>query len=311
MNYRKLEKNGQKVSEIGFGTWGLGGNAYGEISEDEAVGLLEAAFERGVTFFDTSNIYGMGRSETLLGKAFSKNRDQVVFSSKVGMIDESGKQDFQVTSLQKSFSESLSRLNTDYIDVLFLHGPKIEDLKNEKCLDFLNELKSKKRIHSVGVSVNAPQDIIKIAEKFPSIDIVQLNLSLSDQRAVEYSVLDFCESNKIAVVARTPLGFGFLSDKKVELMNTNDHRNRFKSETIEKWKKASVLFQDFFKKQQDLKQYSFVQIALGFCLSHKAIVSVIPGIMNHEQLEENVKSKSIFSKQQLETIFKIYKEAGL
>ena len=311
MKYRKLEKTSQKFSEIGFGTWGLGGNAYGEISEFEAIELLRFALGQGVTFFDTSNIYGMGRAEEFLGKAFHRNRNQVVYSSKVGMLDETGKQNFQISSLRKSFEESLKRLNTDYLDVLFLHGPKLEDLARENCISFLENLKNEKLIKAIGVSVNSPQDILKIADEFSSIDIVQMNLSLSDQRAIEYCVLDFCKKNKIGVVARTPLGFGFLSDKKVEVLNKNDHRNRFKSETIDKWKTASKMFQEYFKENESICKKTFVQIALGFCLSHDAVVSVIPGIMNQEQLSEDVLSEKIFDKKQLEDIFAIYKRAGL
>ncbi|MBL8994826.1 MAG: aldo/keto reductase, partial [Spirochaetia bacterium] len=106
MNYRPLGNTGIQVSEIGFGTWGLGGDkggavAYGPAQDEDSKKALRRAFERGVTFYDTAALYGFGHSETLLGEVFEHSRAEVVIASKVGFLDFVGTQDFSPEHLRK------------------------------------------------------------------------------------------------------------------------------------------------------------------------------------------------------------------
>ena len=111
MKYRILGKTGMSVSEIGFGTWGLGGDAYGPVDDKEASEALRLAFEKGVNFFDTSDLYGAGKSEEILGKTFKKIRDQVIIATKGGMLPHTGlsmPQDFTEQHLRQALENSLS-----------------------------------------------------------------------------------------------------------------------------------------------------------------------------------------------------------
>ncbi|MCX7885937.1 MAG: aldo/keto reductase, partial [Verrucomicrobiae bacterium] len=116
MNMRPLGHTGLIVSEIGFGTWGIGGDAYGPTDDEESRRALERAFERGICYYDTADLYGDGHSETLLGEVFERRRDRVVIATKAGFVDRSGRQDFSPSHLRRALAGSLQRLRSDYVD---------------------------------------------------------------------------------------------------------------------------------------------------------------------------------------------------
>ena len=143
MKYRELGRSGLKVSELGFGTWGIGGNqngaiGYGPTDDDESIAALETAFDQGINFFDTSDLYGFGKSESLLGKAFSHRRDRVIIASKFGFKNFDGNQDFSPGYMRKALESSLQRLNSSYIDLYQLHSPPTAIVENSDLI--INEL---------------------------------------------------------------------------------------------------------------------------------------------------------------------------
>ena len=126
MKHNKLGKTNIYISEIGFGSWGIGGltpgnSSYGKTDDKVSSRSLLSAFEHGINFYDTSNIYGEGNSEVLLGKTFNKVRDKVIIATKCGMVNSTGLQDFTINELDKSVNASLKRLQSDYIDLIQLH----------------------------------------------------------------------------------------------------------------------------------------------------------------------------------------------
>ena len=131
MKYRNFGSTGLKVSEIGFGGWGIGGNnnnakAYGPTNNQESILALKTAFDKGINFFDTSPLYGFGQSEILIGQTFKSNRDKVIIVTKVGYTDYLGNQNFSTKYIKKSLEDSLKRLETDYVDIFQLHDLPIE-----------------------------------------------------------------------------------------------------------------------------------------------------------------------------------------
>ena len=139
MQYRPLGDSGILVSEIGFGAWGIGGLvrdsiAYGPTDDAMSQRAVQAAFDAGVTFYDTAALYGYGHSEELLGRTLHSVRDRVVFSTKAGYVDFSGKQDFSPHGLRSSLEDSLHRLKTEYIDVFQLHDPPIALLEQDDAI---------------------------------------------------------------------------------------------------------------------------------------------------------------------------------
>lgn len=128
MRYRRLGRSGLLVSEVGFGTWGLGGTSYGPVDDEESRRALELAFDRGVTFYDTSDLYGDGHSEEVLGQVFADRRGQVQIATKVGTLPHSGfymPQDFSAARIVAGVEASLRRLRTDYLDLYQLHSPQM------------------------------------------------------------------------------------------------------------------------------------------------------------------------------------------
>ena len=164
MRYRILGSSGIRVSEIGFGTWGLGGAAqgavaYGATRDEESIAAVRAACERGVNFFDTSDFYGFGHSEEVLGKALRGMRAQVVIATKAGLLDASGAQDFSPAHLRRALEASLERLGTDYVDLFQLHGPPIDLLvRQPEIMGCLEDLRRAGKLRAFGASVRSPDE---------------------------------------------------------------------------------------------------------------------------------------------------------
>ena len=137
MKYRKLGRTNLSCSVIGFGSWGLGGVAYGPISYKTSKKILDKSYERGLNFYDTSDLYGHGedgRSEKILGSVFERKRDKVIFATKFGLLPHDGwfmPERYSLSYLDSALEKSLTRLKTDYIDLIQLHSPSIKTLKNK------------------------------------------------------------------------------------------------------------------------------------------------------------------------------------
>jgi aryl-alcohol dehydrogenase-like predicted oxidoreductase len=291
MRYRTLGSTGIRVSEIGFGTWGIGGNAggavaYGPTDDRESRRAILAALDRGVNFFDTADFYGFGHSESVLGDALRGVRDRVVIASKAGMVDLHGAQDFSAGYLRQSLERSLSRLGTDYVDLYQLHSPPIETLRrNEGTLETLVRLQRDGKIRAFGISARSPEDALVAIREF-RFESVQVNFNLVDQRAAENGLFDLCRQDNVGVIVRTPLCFGFLTGK-VDAesgFDSSDHRLRWSVEQRRRWADSVRAFVSALGQR---RSQTPAQIALRFCLSFGAVSSVIPGMLTVGEVEEN------------------------
>src|SRR6266404_5457544 len=130
MNHRKLGKTGVEISEVGFGTWQLGGISWVAPKDQECISLLRRAFDSGINLFDVSPSYGNGRSETLVAGAVGNHRNEIFISGKVGVLEDGTYHGFwSERQLLESVEQSLQRLKTDYVDFLALHAPPMDVLK--------------------------------------------------------------------------------------------------------------------------------------------------------------------------------------
>jgi len=297
MRYRTLGTTGIRVSEIGFGAWGLGGNskgaiAYGPTDDEASARALRTAFESGINFFDTADFYGFGHSEAVLGNALRDVRPNVVIATKAGMLSASGAQDFSSKHLSRSLEQSLSRLGTDYVDLFQLHSPPIELLiRDSRCVETLERFRREGRIRSYGISARSPDDAL-IAVRDLGFRCVQVNFNLLDQRAMENGLFEVCERTGAGVIARTPLCFGFLTGQYAAAaeFDPSDHRSRWSLEQRERWANALGLFLDKIKNR--LEQTP-AQFALRYCLSFTAISTVIPGMITEAHVKENALASSL------------------
>jgi aryl-alcohol dehydrogenase-like predicted oxidoreductase len=289
MRKRKLGKSGFFVSEIGFGTWGIGGfvagASYGATDDRQSRAALVQARDCGINFFDTADAYGDGHAETLLGETFGAS-DAVRIATKAGHPRFGGPQDFSPAHLRRSVEGSLQRLRRGTIDLLQLHNPPLDLLHAEpEILATLEALKAEGKIAAWGLSLKTPAEALAAIEAFAPV-CVQANFNLADQRALEIGLLDRALAADVGVIARTPLAFGFLSGKLAAdaVFPEGDHRRNWPPERIRQWADAGrSLAGDIAAKAG----HTLAQTALRFCLSHPAISVAIPGMLAPAEVREN------------------------
>ena len=295
LKYRRLGKSDIKVSEIGFGAWTIGLDWWGKkIEDDEAIRMLKRAFDRGINFFDTGDMYGKGKSEKLIGIAFNGMRNEIVYSSKWGYdmynAEQIGHselpQKHNSEYLQYALDKSLERLQTDYIDVYSLHNPKMQAITNSELFDALDNLVTSGKIRSHGVALGPAigwKDEGLHAIKEHNITCLQSVYNILEQDPGN-DLLKAGEEKDVGIMARVPDASGILTGKVNEntTFNKNDHRSVRKKEWItEALKKVENM-----KAIADKKGWNITELAIKFILSHKAISVVLPTMISIEEIDK-------------------------
>ena len=296
MNYRMLGNTGLKLSEIGFGTWGIGGDrggavAYGATDDNTSMAALGKAFEEGINFYDTSNLYGHGHAEGLLKTFLANKRSDCVISTKAGFTGNGMEQDFRCNYLLDALDKSLDRMGTDYVDIFMLHSPAVEELpKLDATVSALEKLVESGKVKAWGISTKTPQDAMIALQEYP-VCCFQVNFSLVDLRAKECGLLDKAREMNIGLIARTPLAFGFLTGNVSPTMTftEHDHRARFAVEKRVDWANAVNRYQQCFEGLEATNS----QKALLFCLSYREITTTIPGMLTAEHVFENTRAAEL------------------
>lgn len=291
MKQRPLGNTGLIVSEIGFGAWGIGGRtigatSYGATDDARSKAALERALERGITFFDTSNVYGDGHSEELLGEVFLRRRALVVIATKAGFDTWDRPPDFSPDHLRRSLEASLRRLRSDYVDLLQLHNPSLDLLRaRPETVGLLERLKAEGKIRAFGFSLKSPDQGILAIKEF-SVPVVQVNVNLLDVRAQTGGLTEAVERAGAGIIARTPLCFGFLSGKVTteSRFPEGDHRAAWPRAQIARWVDGADLI---FRSISSPAGQSRSQMALRYCLGVPGVATVIPGILGPDEVDEN------------------------
>ena len=315
MQYRELGQTGIQVSEIGFGAWGIGGltagaTSYGAVADTVAIEALEFAVDQGVNFFDTSNVYGAGHSEELLGKALSNKRHKLIISSKMGLLDYHQKLEWSEQAMRSSLEGSLRRLKTDYLDVLHLHMVDLDDLANDpSIMATLKTFQQEGKVRALAISLKSPEDALKsiVINNFKAI---QVNFSLLDMRIVTNGVVVTKQERPLGIIARTPLNFGFLANnyRNGIKFNKADHRSRWPMSQTQAWiNGANELLTVLGIENLDDCQ-ARVNLALKFCLSYQAVSTVLPGMLSKSEVEMNLRAidTPFFSDETLFAVAKAY-----
>src|SRR5712692_8761868 len=222
MQYRELGRTGIRVSVIGFGAWAIGGPAeasgtplgWGRTSDDESLAAIRRARDLGITFFDTADSYGFGRSESLLGIVLSRIRQDVIIATKVGVVRTSTgelKKDFSRQHIFHAVDGSLKRLRTDYIDLYQVHNPTIDELKLEDIQDAMERLQDAGKIRFWGVSVSTPEEGIEIMQRGWA-HALQVLYNIFNQ-APGRVLFPLAKEKGYGIVARVPLASGLLTGK--------------------------------------------------------------------------------------------------
>jgi len=297
MNKRALGKSGLEVSSIGYGAMGLS-HGYGPATDkQQAMALVRAAFERGVTFFDTAQIYGPFTNEEVVGEALAPFRDDVVIATKFGFAFDSGGKptgalDSRPESIRRTTEGSLNRLGVERIDLLYQHrvdpNVAIEDVAGT-----VKALIAEGKVRHFGLS-EAGVETIRRAHAVQPVAAVQSEYSLW-WREPEEAVLRVCEELGIGFVPFSPLGKGFLTGKITDStkFEAGDLRGttfpRFTPDNI----RANQAFVEFVKQVAARKQCTPAQIALAWVLAQKPWIVPIPGTTRLHRLEENLAAVNV------------------
>jgi aryl-alcohol dehydrogenase-like predicted oxidoreductase len=292
MRYHPLGRSGLKISEIGFGAWGIGGaslgaTSYGQTDDQMSIAALQRARQSGINFFDTSNVYGNGHSEALIGQAFADCRDEVVIATKAGFVDYQQQPNYRAATIERSIEGSLARLRTSRIDLLQLHNATAGILRElPDTLDLLKRLQQEGTVTVIGVSVKSPEDALELLDLFP-FEAVQANFNMMDIRALDCGILDQLAAQKVAFIARTPLAFGFLTGalSGEEEFPPDDHRSRWPREQLRLWAKGG---RDLYRCCAESASATPAAVALRFCLSYPAVTTTIPGILTPKEVDLNI-----------------------
>jgi aryl-alcohol dehydrogenase-like predicted oxidoreductase len=288
MQKRELGRSGLEVSEIGLGCMGLS-YGYGPATDrQEAIGLIRAAFERGVTFFDTAEAYGQGANEALLGEAIEPFRDEVVIATKFGFRH--GKPDAGLDSrperIRQVVEQSLKKLRTDRIDLFYQHRVD-PNVAMEDVAGTARDLVAEGKVEHFGLS-EAGAESIRRAHAVQAVAALQSEYSLW-WREPEQEILPLCEELGIGFVPFSPLGKGFLTGKidATATFGESDFRSvvpRFAPDAI----RANMVLVDRVKALAERRDVTPAQIALAWLLAQKSWIVPIPGTTKLNRLEENI-----------------------
>ena len=295
MKYRTLGKSGIKVSEIGFGAWTIALDWWGKkIDDDEAIRMLKRAYDLGINFYETADIYGKGKSEKLIAQVFKDMRNEVIYSTKWGYDMYSAKQVGHSELPQKhnqeflefALSQSLGRLQTDYIDIYSLHNPKMDAIRNDKLFTALDDLAKKGAIKCHGVALGPAigwknEGLEAIAKR--NISCLQTVYNILEQDPAR-EFMRAAERHNIGITVRVPDASGVLTGK-VNIntqFDKNDHRSFRKQEFIvESMQKIENM-----KPIASSKGWSITELAIKFVLSQKRVSVVLPTMVSVEEIEE-------------------------
>ena len=293
MHYREFAASGRKVSEIGLGTWQLGGTEWGEVSDEQALGCLRAAAEAGVTFLDTADIYGLGRSETLIGRFLANrpDRGQFFIATKLGRHPRPGwPQNFARDVVFQHTEDSLRRLGVEALDLTQTHCIPTDSLRQYGVFDCLRQLQRQGKIKAFGASVESVDEALWCLEQ-EGLASLQIIFNIFRQKPIE-TIFRIAQQRRVALIVRLPLASGLLSGQmtKDTAFAAKDHRafnrdgERFNvGETF-----AGLPFEKGVELTNALKPLvpdgtTMAQFALRWCLDFEAVTTVIPGAKRAEQ----------------------------
>jgi len=305
---RKLGRSGPEVSAIGFGCMGLNHHRGPALRKEDAIALLRAGFDRGVTFFDTAEIYGPFTNEEIVGDALAPVRDNVVIATKFGFRDGRPNTglDSRPQSIRRMVEAALLRLKTDRIDILYQH--RIDpDVPMADVAGAVRDLIGEGKVLHFGLS-EADDQSIRLAHAVQPLAALQSEYSLW-WRQPEASVLSTVEELGIGFVSYSPLGRGFLSGtmgQNTSFEAANDQRKTNPYLAPEN-RAANQPIIDAIQSVAKEKKSTAAQIAIAWLLARKPWIVPIPGTTKVNRLEENIAAAAIeFSEEEMDKIDEVF-----
>lgn len=307
MKYVKMGDTGIEVSQIGLGTWAIGGGPAwnGDLAVQQCVDTITKAVEVGVNFIDTAPGYNFGNSEVMVGKALEQlDRKDVVVQTKFGLVWEREGTPFNKVgdvqlyknlspeSIREEIDASLKRLGTDYVDVYMSHWQSVEPYFTpiSETMEVLMDLKKQGKIHAIGAA-NVTPDHIRQYLECGELDIVQAKYNLLD-RAIEDDLFPLCKENGIVLQCYSPLEQGLLTGTIArDYVPTGARANKkwFQKGNIER----VVDMLDTFKPLCEKYNCTIPTLCLAWILAQGENITILSGATTPEQVEENIKAANI------------------
>jgi aryl-alcohol dehydrogenase-like predicted oxidoreductase len=300
MKYRSLGDTGMSVSEIGFGGWAIGAD-WGRVTETDSMAALKTAVELGVTFFDTADAYGGGRSEKLLARLKKETGAPIVIATKAGRrLQPHTAAGYTAENIRGFVEDSLRNLETEALDLLQLHCPPTEVYYRPELFAALDRMVEDGKLRNYGVSVEKVEEAIKAIE-YPGVKTVQIIFNIFRQRPAEM-FFKLARERKVGIIVRVPLASGLLTGKldSKSAFAADDHRsyNR-QGEAFDRGETfAGVDYESGLEAVEALKALlppglTLAQLALRWILDFPAVACTIPGAKRPAQVLDNTAASAL------------------
>lgn len=314
MKQRQLGNTGRMVSEIGLGTWQLGTKWGAPFNEQEAMEILEATYDSGITLIDTADIYNDGNSERAIGAFLKNHRDHFFVVTKCGRgLDPHTAEGYTAENMEAFIDQSLRRLGMEQLDLVLLHCPPTPVYYNDDLFAGLDKLVQKGKIAHYGVSIEKVSEGLQ-AMNYP-ISAIEVVFNMFRLKPTE-ELFPAAIAKNIGIIARVPLASGLLTGRytKDTTFGANDHRSYNRNgEAFDKGETFSGVDYDLgLQAVAALKDVfgtdDLIPYALRWILMHDAVSAVIPGASRREQLLSNVRAAELpaLSNEQMDAVRAIY-----
>jgi aryl-alcohol dehydrogenase-like predicted oxidoreductase len=292
MRYNKLPKTGLTVSQLSLGTMMFGG----QTDEPDSIAIMDYAFEQGINFFDTANVYNQGESEKIVGKWLKNHRDKMILATKVRgkMGTDPNDAGLSRRNILSAVEASLRRLNTDYIDIYYMHSPDY-NTDIEESLQAMDSLVKAGKIRYVALSNYAAwqiADMLHICDKYAYVSpVISQNVYNLITRGLEAELGPFLKEHKIGMAIYNPIAGGFLAGKhrpgkpaeNTRFANNQSYYDRYWSD-------------ENFKAVEKLTEIaagngmSILELSMKWCAAQPVVTSIISGVSRLEQIKQNIAS---------------------
>lgn len=300
MKTRVFGRTGRPVGEVGLGTWQLGAN-WGNVTDADALATLRAAWDAGSTFFDTADVYGMGRSETLIGRFLRETKATPYIATKLGRFSPPGwPENFSRAGIRQHTEASLRRLGVDALDLTQLHCIPFEILRRGEVFEHLRELRREGKIRDFGVSVESMEEA-DFCVRQEGVAALQIIFNIFRQKPA-LTLFPEAKQRGVALIVRLPLASGLLAGKftAASTFPADDHRNFNRDgqqfnvgETF-----AGLTLAKGVELAEQLRPlvpggWTMADFALRWCLDFEAVSVLIPGARSAAQAQGNARAASL------------------
>ncbi|HET8851022.1 MAG TPA: aldo/keto reductase [Ktedonobacteraceae bacterium] len=301
MEYREFGRTGWKISTIGFGAWGIGGDAWGTTDDEVSRASLHKAIDLGVNFIDTADVYGDGHSEQLIAQVRKTRSEQLIVATKAGRrLNPHVASGYNRQNLTSFVERSLHNLETEALDLLQLHSAPSEVYDMPEVFGILDDLVQQGKVRFYGVSVERVDEALK-AITYANVQSVQIIFNMFRLKPSE-QFFAAARERRVGILARVPLASGMLTGKfrPETQFALNDHRNYNRhGEAFDQGETFSgVDYETGLQAVEELRKLApegttMAQFALRWILMFPEVTSAIAGAKNTQQVEDNVRAASL------------------